>query len=56
MEIIQNTLEDATAGVDFTGTPTKGINKLISQFSFFDTATDDIQNSLTATDIIENSL
>jgi hypothetical protein len=56
MHIIQNTLNESEPGVDFVGTPTRGTNKLITQFSFFDTETDDIQNDLNALDIIENEL
>jgi hypothetical protein len=56
MDVIQNTLSDSAAGVDFVGTPTRGSNRLISQFEFFSTEFDDIQNNLNSTDIIENTL
>jgi hypothetical protein len=56
MDEIQNTLVDPSEGYDFVGTPTRGVNKLVTQFSFFSTDSPSIQNSLIATDIIENTL
>jgi hypothetical protein len=56
MDIIQNTLDESHPGVDFTGDPTRGTNRLITQFNFFSTDTDDIQNDLNTLDIIENTM
>ena len=55
-DTITNTLTPPQAGVDFSGTPTRGSNKLVTQFVAFETDTDNLLNSLTALDTTTNTL
>ena len=55
-DTITNTLTPPVAGVDFFATPRIGSNRIISQFTLYETDTDNLVNSLTETNTTTNTL